>query len=75
MKNAGQILEGISLVWWPTILRSMSEVDRVDVSRTPQMAKEGHKLPAGSLSKAGRVSSAHIFEIPLVDLRNNPTID
>ena len=72
MKNAGQILEGISLVWWPTILRSMPEVDRVDVPRRTETAKDGQKLPGGSLSKAGRVSSPYIFKISLVDLRNKP---
>jgi hypothetical protein len=71
MKSAGQILEGISLVWWPTILRSLSEVDRVDVSGA-ETATDGHKLPVGSLSKAGRVSSPDIFKIPLVNLRNKP---
>jgi len=71
MKSAGKILEGISLVWWPTILRSLSEVDRVDVSGA-EAATDGHKFPVGSLSKAGRVSSPDIFNIPLVDLRNKP---
>jgi hypothetical protein len=74
MKSAGQILEGISLVWWPTVLRSLSEVDSVDVSGT-ETAKEGHKLQVASPSEAGGVSSPHIFKIPVVDLCNNPTID
>ena len=30
MKRAGEILEGIDLVWWPTILRSLGQGEDID---------------------------------------------
>jgi len=47
MKSAGQILEGISLVWWPTILRSLSECKDIDRGRT-QTAAQVYKSPEQS---------------------------
>jgi hypothetical protein len=44
MKSAGQILEGISLVWWPTILRSLSEGQEI-VGGGKQTPTQGYKLP------------------------------
>jgi hypothetical protein len=37
MNNAGQILKGISLVWWPTILHSISESSAINSGRQDRM--------------------------------------
>ncbi|HYI94843.1 MAG TPA: hypothetical protein VEX68_14960 [Bryobacteraceae bacterium] len=44
MKSAGQILEGISLVWWPTVLRSLAQDEEIDSGGT-KPAGEGYKAP------------------------------
>ncbi len=47
MKRAAQILEGIDLVWWPTILRSLPQGEDVNGGGA-QPANEGYKLPGQS---------------------------
>jgi len=44
MKSAAQILEGISLVWWPTVLRSLAQDEEIDGGGT-ETASEGYKSP------------------------------
>jgi len=44
MKSAGQILEGIILVWWPTVLRSLAQDEEIDGGGT-KPSGEGYKSP------------------------------
>ena len=50
MKRASQILEGIDLVWWPTILRSLAQGKDVNGGGA-QPVNEGYKSP-GQMSQS-----------------------